>query len=254
MADRASPGQAADLLTVDCGNSTVDCMRHADGARRSLPAAALDGADLRAFATGVPGIRRVAIVSVVPAIVPGLLATLRATGLVVRVAGAELPCPLPIAYETPETLGADRWVGALAAHRAHGRAVVVDCGTATTVNLVDADGTFRGGAIAPGLRAFSAGLAAVTPALPPPDLDAAPAMPPRSTQAAVDTGVLLGWCGLVERLVAGALRTAGGPSRVVVTGGNAPRLLRHTRLVAVHEPDLVHRGLMLLAEGARWSG
>jgi pantothenate kinase type III len=63
-------------------------------------------------------------------------------------AGIDLPCPLPLAYETPHTLGADRWVTALAAHRRHGRAVVVDCGSATTVNLVEADGTFHGGAIA----------------------------------------------------------------------------------------------------------
>lgn len=242
----------ADLLTVDCGNSTIDCLRHGDGARLRLAAAAPDLAVLARF-LGALSLRRCAAVSVVPHALPAIAGTLRAAGVHVKRADAELPCPLPLAYDTPATLGADRWVGALAAHRRHGRAVVVDCGSATTVNLVDADGTFRGGPIAPGLAAFAAGLAAVTPALPVPDFDAVPVMPPRTSQAAVDTGVLLGWCGLVERLVAAALHASSGPARVVLTGGQAARLLAHTRLVADHEPDLVHRGLALLAELAPWN-
>ncbi len=93
-----------------------------------------------------------------------------------------------------------------------------------------------------------AGMGVVTPALPSAHLDAAPQMPPRSSQAAVDAGVLLGYAGMVERLVAGLLATAGGPAQVVVTGGNAPRLMRHARLRAVSAPDLVHQGLRALAE------
>ena len=165
-------------------------------------------------------------------------------------AGQDLPCPLPLAYDTPATLGADRWLGALAAHRRFGRAIVVDCGTATTVNLVDADGTFRGGPIGPGLRALAAGMAALTPALPAPDLDGAPAMPSRSSASAVTTGVVLGYCGLVERLVADAIAVSRGSVQVLVTGGNAERLLRHSRLQMRHEPDPVHQGLVwLTAEG-----
>ncbi|MFY9343871.1 MAG: hypothetical protein WAT39_15380, partial [Planctomycetota bacterium] len=86
-----------------------------------------------------------------------------------------------------------------------------------------------------------------------PDPAATPALPARSTQAAVDAGILLGYCGLVERLVADSVRVASGPAVVVVTGGNAPILLRHSRLAARHEPDLVHDGLALLAMGATWS-
>ena len=63
-----------------------------------------------------------------------------------------------------------------------------------------------------------------------------------------DTGVLLGYCGLVERLVADAIANSRGPATVVVTGGNAERLLRHTRLRVQHTPDLVHRGLLCLAD------
>lgn len=263
------------LLTVDCGNSTIDCRRSSDGARLRLPSnqriacEAVDGAvgdvrevpapaafdeaaALRAFTSTGP-LRRCALVSVVAAAGSRIVGVLRGLGIDVRCAGSDLPCPLPLDYETPHTLGADRWVGALAAHRQFGRSIVVDCGSATTVNLVEGDGTFRGGAIAPGLRAMVAGLAAVTPALPAPDLEVEPVVPPRATQAAVDAGVLLGYRGLVERLVADTLRAARGPATVVVTGGNASRLLRGTRLRAQHVPDLVHRGLQLLAEIGPWS-
>jgi pantothenate kinase type III len=237
---------SARLLTADCGNSTIDVLRHADGARARL-AADDAAAALPAFVRGAPVVRCVAV-SVAPRALATLRAALVALGVPLELAGEQLRCPLRLDYDTPHTLGADRWVGALAAWRLHGRAIVVDCGSATTVNLVDADGTFRGGAIAPGLRALAAGMAAVTPALPPPALDAAPSIPPRSTQAAVDTGVMLGWCGLVERLVARTLRASRGPATVVLTGGNAERLVRHGRLHGARlVPDLVHQGLRMLA-------
>jgi type III pantothenate kinase len=240
-----------DLLTIDCGNSTIDCRRDVDGLRMRFDAQAVAAGELARFVA--PEIRRCVIVSVAPTSLTIVQETLRERAVESRIAGVDVPCPLPLAYDTPATLGADRWVGALAAHREHGRAVVVDCGSATTVNLVDADGTFRGGAIAPGLRALVVGMAAATPALPAPDLTAVPRWPPRTTQDAVDTRVVLGWCGMVERLVAAAIAGSHGPATVVVTGGNAERLLAHGRLRAVHVPDLVHRGLGLLAASASWT-
>lgn len=232
------------LVTIDGGNTTLDCLRHDDGVRLVLDAASPDPAALAAFLAPIDAAYACAVTAQGLDMVTAQLARV---AVPLRLAGRDVPCPLRLDYTTPATLGADRWVGALAAHERHGRAIVVDCGSATTVNLVEADGTFRGGAIAPGLRAFVAGMAAVTPALPPPDLDAEPVLPPRSSQNAVDTGVVLGWCGLVERLVAGMLAAAAGPARVVATGGNAARLLRHARLRAEHVPDLVHRGLAALA-------
>lgn len=236
------------LLTVDCGNSTIDCFDHATGRReRVAPHGAVESL-LARFLDGANPRRCVAVTVVEDGLVQ-LAALLRSRSVPLQLVGRDLPCPLPLDYETPRTLGADRWVGALAAHRRFGRAIVVDCGSATTVNLVDADGTFRGGAISPGLSALVAGLAATTPALPVPQLDAAPNLPPRSSQAAVDTGVLLGYCGLVERLVADTCRVAAGPVQLVFTGGNAARLMRHTRLRGVHIDALVHEGLALLDRG-----
>lgn len=234
------------LLTVDAGNSTLDLMLHTSGMRRRFEHGQSTTAECAAFLSDA-AIDDCVAVSVRAGALDEFLALLRARGVRCRVAGAELRCPLPLDYDTPNTLGADRWLGALAAHRRYGRAIVVDCGSATTVNLVAADGTFRGGPIAPGVSAFLEGMAAVTPALPRPDVLAEPMMPPRSSQAAVDAGVLVGYCGLVERLVADLLRAAGGPAQVVVTGGRAELLRKHSRLRVAHVPDLVHQGLRVLA-------
>lgn len=238
-------GERQHLLTIDGGNSTLDCRSHGTDGHLLLYLTADPVAALAEFAQHSRAERALAV-CVVASGRRAIEAALRAAGVPVRFAGKDVPCPLPLAYDTPETLGADRWVGALAAHAEHGRTVVIDCGTATTVNLVEDDGTFYGGPIAPGLRAFAAGMAEVTPALPAPNLDAKLSLPSKTTQAAVDTGVLLGYCGLVERLTSDMLRTANGPAHVVITGGNAERVLAHSKVRASLIPDLVHRGLMLL--------
>lgn len=235
---------ARPLLTVDCGNSTIQC-RDGAGRRWSSDRAAPDFRGLEAFVgDSAP---RVLAVSVVEDGLAAASSAFAALGLQVEVAGVDLPCPLRLDYETVDTLGADRWLGAYAAHERFGAAVAIDCGTATTVNVVTAEGVFRGGAIAPGLAAFVAGMRAVTPALPAADLDAAPQVPASSTQRSVDAGVLLGWAGLVERLVAEARAAAPG-APLVVTGGNAARLLRCTALEVEHRPDLLHEGLRALAQ------
>lgn len=244
----------AGLVTVDCGNSTIDCMHRATGARRRIARAEPGVADaLRSFLRAAEP-SRIAAVSVVPTALAELRTVAAAAGLPVLAAGVELRCPLRLDYETPQTLGADRWVGCVAAHRRFGRAVVVDCGTATTVNVVDVDGSFRGGPIGPGLPAIVAGMAQSIPALPSPRLDVdAVAGLPRSTQAAVDAGVLMGYCGLVERLIAGVMAALPGEAVLVLTGGNAERFARRSRARAEIVPDLVHMGLEALAE-TTWNG
>jgi type III pantothenate kinase len=244
------------LLTIDCGNSTVDCFDHGLGQRlriehglQSGRAASADGwePELLAWLAAMRPSRAV-MVAVVPQLQSACGRILDRHGLPWRAAGVGLPCPLRLDYATPATLGADRWVGALAAHAEFSRAIVVDCGSATTINLVEADGVFRGGPIAPGVAALRAGMAHATPRLPPAALDAIPCWPPDSSQAAVDVGVLVGYCGLVERLVAEMLRVARGPADVVLTGGQSALLAQHGRLRAHLRPQLIHDGLRLLAE------
>ena len=235
------------LLTVDCGNSTVQCRDDA-GRLWSTPSGAADFSSLAEFVG--PTAPRVVAVSVVPDALIAATAAFAGLRLDVEVAGVDLPCPLSLEYGTIETLGADRWLGAFAAHRRFGAAIIVDCGTATTVNIVTADGVFRGGAIAPGLAAFVAGMRATAPALPAADLDAQPSLPASSTQLSVDAGVLVGWAGLVERLVAEA-RAAAPDAALVVTGGNAQRLVGRTSLRYERCSELLHDGLRALATEPR---
>lgn len=228
-------------LTLDRGNTTLDAMLHGDEPRRARLRSA---ADLAGFLAGAQPSRAFGV-SVVPSGLAEAEVLLAGLGIALWCYGREIAVPMPVRYDTPATLGGDRVLGAYAAHLRFGRAVVVDCGSATTVNLVEADGAFCGGAIGPGLEAIAAGMALRTPHLPAVDPAAALAMPPRSSAAAVDAGALLTFCGGIERMVADMLAVAAGPAAVVLTGGHAEHYLRHGRLRPVVVPDLVHQGLLL---------
>lgn len=235
------------LLTIDCGNTTIDACQHVDGVRRRFDSQGSDVEDLRRLLATSGAMR--CVVASVSDLGFSVLQHARPPGFVpFELAGVDLLPPLPIDYDPPGSLGVDRWVGAFAAYRSYGACLVVDCGSATTFNLVDHAGVFRGGAIAPGLRAFIEGMQRATPALPVANLDAALELPARATRAAVDAGVQLGYCGAVDAIAHALAQSLERPVRMVVTGGNAARLMRHSRLAFVHEPALVHLGLALLAD------
>jgi type III pantothenate kinase len=237
-------------LTVDRGHTTLDCMLHRG--ETALLRARLDPQD-------APGIERfvaretvvgIAAASVVPDGLDQVQRWARQRDLPFLLAGRELPCPLAIDYEDPRALGVDRWVGAYAAHRMFGDAVVADCGTAVTINAVTREGRFVGGAIGPGLQALLAGMQARTPRLPIADVRAGrPRLPAPTTEEAVNAGVAFGFCGLVERLVGEVAAAAGlQPATRVATGGDADVLLRAAQSRFEPVPDLVHRGLRWLLQ------
>lgn len=236
------------LLTIDCGNSTIDCLWHVEGSRQRFPSSLADIDDVVAWSRSRTP-RACVVASVVVSLGDSLVAALRAAGLPTLRVGSDLPCPLRLAYADPASLGVDRWLAAVGAQATYGAAVVIDCGTATTVNLVSADGLFVGGCIGPGLRAIEVGMRSTTPALPTSRLDHSVVFPATDTQAAVDAGVLIGYAGMVERFAAHGVRVLGTSCTVVLTGGNAARVVPHTRLRARCEPDLVHQGMRRLIEG-----
>lgn len=233
------------LLTVDRGNSTLDCrLCGRDVARRERLKP--DAGDLRGFLGGLrpTAAAGLTVVSGGLDVVADVLAPL---GVPLHVAGVDLPCPLALAYPDPSTLGVDRWVGAVAARALCGDAVVVDCGTAVTFNLVTRDGRFLGGAIGPGLRTGAAGLAARAPVLPEFDGEPPGSFPAVTTADAVRAGVGRGFARMVEALATELAEAAGlGAAARILTGGEAERALalgvRGFRSV----PDLVHEGLAWL--------
>lgn len=169
-------------------------------------------------------------------------------GTVLRV-GRDVPIPMHAEVREPGRLGQDRLLCALAAWvSTEGPCVVVDCGTATTVDYVDGDGVFQGGAIAPGVAMMLESLHEGTAALPrvafdPERADAA-AMG-KDTETAMLVGVAESIRGLVTRLVERYAEVAGSYPRVVATGGDAGSLFNNDSVVEHVVPDLQLIGMRL---------
>ncbi len=157
---------------------------------------------------------------------------------------------MPVRYDNPRALGADRLVAAVAAKEKFGAPVIViDFGTATTFNVVNRAGEFVGGAIAPGLNLAAAALHQATAQLPRVDL----AMPPRAiatnTTQAMQSGILFGYVGMVEGMIARMRAELGEPNaRVIATGGLAPMLAPKTQVIECVEQDLILDGLRIIFE------
>ena len=148
-------------------------------------------------------------------------------------------------------MGVDRLAAALAAHSRSGAAVVLDLGTAITVDWVDAAGVFQGGAIVPGRGLAAAALAHGTHLLPevaPGRVDEPLHLPGRDTEQAIRHGLDVGMVALVEGLVADLLLEAGPGPALWLTGGDAEWFLHRTRLEVRHDPLLVVHGLLVALE------
>ena len=168
--------------------------------------------------------------------------------LVVAVGGINLG--LAINLPNPAEVGADRLVNAVAAHALWpGDLIIVDFGTATTFDVVSADGAYQGGAIAPGINLSMDALYQAAAKLPriavePPPGDAGAIG--KGTIHAMQSGVFWGYVGLIEGLVARMSREIPGPVTVIATGGLATLFQRHTPAIAHVDGDLTIRGLIRL--------
>jgi type III pantothenate kinase len=152
----------------------------------------------------------------------------------------------------PDEVGPDRVAGAEAMYEEYGSGIVVDFGTATTIDYIDADGAYRGGVILPGPHASSRGLAGETALLPSISPDEGQPFQFGNTRDALETGLLYGMAGSVSRIV-DEFRDHGFSSDdpVVATGGHAEPFLDLCSEVTDHEPDLVLSGLHSLGNGLK---
>jgi type III pantothenate kinase len=196
----------------------------------------------------------IAVASVVPTVTEALedIAGRRRIPLLAATAGS---VPLAIRVDRPGEVGADRLVNALAAARLYGTpAVVVDFGTATTLDCVGPDGAYVGGAIAPGLELGLEALAARTAKLPRIELRTPDRGIGRDTVSAMQSGTIFGYqalaSGLLARLRAELAESAGVPPTAVhaiLTGGlSAAPWARGVEGVDVIDPDLTLKGLAIL--------
>jgi type III pantothenate kinase len=149
------------------------------------------------------------------------------------------------AYQQPERLGVDRWLALIAVWQQYwAPACIVDCGTAITVDLIDANGKHQGGLISPGLTMMKQSLGQGTEALPVSNASFACNLAD-STEAAIYSGTLMAAAGLIEHVL--AQQSSG--MRLILTGGDAELIAGQLDAVATIDPDLVLRGLLCVLEG-----
>lgn len=154
------------------------------------------------------------------------------------------------AYSEPADLGVDRWAAMIAAYHDYGGPVcIVDCGTAITVDVVDATGRHRGGMIAPGTATLKQSLLedTVDIRMSPADDDQRLTLLSSGTQEAVYNGVYYMCSAMIDRVVADIVAEFGEKTVLVMTGGDAGSLLSLSGWQLQHDPDLVLRGVAILA-------
>jgi type III pantothenate kinase len=164
---------------------------------------------------------------------------------------AQMETGLKNRYDDPGSVGADRIVNAVAAGRHYGYpAIIVDIGTATTVEAVDGDGCYLGGAILTGLYVSLDALVSRTAKLPSVDLEEGP---PRviatNTPDSIRSGFIYGYAGAVDALIRRSREELGEDGiRVIATGGPAGVIVPHCREIEEFDPDLTLKGLRILYE------
>src|SRR5206468_9921235 len=149
--------------------------------------------------------------------------------------------PMPLAVDEPKSVGADRALNAIAAHARHpGDLIIIDFGTATTFDLVDAAGAYQGGIIAPGINLSLDALVSAAAKLPRIAIEApaGTSVIGRTTESQMLIGIYWGYVAMIEGLTERMKRELGRPATVVATGGLATLFDKHTNVFDAIEPDL----------------
>ena len=157
--------------------------------------------------------------------------------------------PIALDVDEPQSVGADRALNAIAAHdKYHADMIVIDFGTATTFDVVDYTGAYKGGIIAPGINLSLDALVNAAAKLPRIAIEVpeSSSVIGRTTESQMLTGIYWGYVAMMEGLVARLKREIGRPVKVVATGGLATLFDKNTDLFDVVEPDLTIQGLSLL--------
>lgn len=201
--------------------------------------------------------------AVVGSVVPGVTDNLRFLctgyfgGLPLIVGEGGIRPDVTVRLDRPDDVGADRLVNALAVHESYpGPTIVVDFGTATTFDVIAADGAYEGGIIAPGIHASMDALYSAAAKLPGVSVQRPDRVIGKSTVSAIQSGVFWGYIGLIEGLLTRIANEHGGEPTVVGTGGLAPMFEPETKAIHYVDSDLTLRGLLRVAQahGRRRSG
>lgn len=157
----------------------------------------------------------------------------------------EVKLGIEVRLERPQEVGADRLANAVGGHLLlAGALIVVDFGTATTFDVVDADGHYCGGVISPGINLSLEALHGATAKLPRIAIERPRQAIGRDTLGAMQSGIYWGYVGLIEGLVGRIRAEWAQPMKTIATGGLAPVFFGQTPALDRHEPDLTMRGLV----------
>ena len=163
------------------------------------------------------------------------------------VVGAGVKTGVRIRMDNPREVGTDRIVNAAAAHHLYGGPIIItDLGTATTFDAVSREGDYLGGAIAPGIVTAAEALFMRAAMLPRVELVHPGQAIGTNTIAAMQSGIVFGYVGLIEGIVARIKQELGGKTKVVATGGYAELIAKETAVIDVINPDLTLIGLRLI--------
>jgi len=168
------------------------------------------------------------------------------TSLPLTVLGPGTKSGMPIHYENPREVGADRIADAVGAHDLYpGALIIVDMGTATVFDVVSAEGEYLGGAIAPGVAISLEALYSHASALRSVELAEPRSVIGRSTAESIQSGVLYGFAGQIDAMVS-RIRAEIGDCTVIATGGLAGLIAPHTTTISHVEPWLTLHGLRIV--------
>jgi type III pantothenate kinase len=190
---------------------------------------------------------------IVSCVVPPLLNTIeefsrRYFGVIPLIVGPDTKTGMPVLYDNPKEIGADRIVNAVAAYeKYHSALVAVDFGTATTFDYVSKDGVYQGGAIAPGVVISCEALFQKASKLPRVEIFAKPKrVIAKDTISSMNVGIIYGYAGLVDGIVTRMKKEAGTPLTVIATGGLAPLICELSETIDHVDEFLTLKGLIII--------
>ena len=171
-------------------------------------------------------------------------------GITPMVIGPGIKTGINIRYENPRELGSDRIANAVAVSTLYGGpSIFIDFGTATTYGVVSEKNEFLGGAIGPGLRMMNRAIASGTAKLPSIELVMPQKVIGRTTVDNIQSGILYGYIGSVEKIVGGMKEEMGCPNaKVIATGGMAHMVKNNSNVIDIINPDLTLTGLRIIYE------
>jgi type III pantothenate kinase len=195
-------------------------------------------------------IKEAIMCSVVPPLVPVFQELCqRYLGIPLLIVEPGVKTGVRIRLDNPREVGADRIVNAAAAYRLYGGpAIVIDMGTATTFDVLSKEGDYLGGAIAPGMEIATEALYTRTARLPRIELARPKTAIGKNTVSAMQSGVIFGYTGLVESLVARLTQELGEKAKVIATGGYAEVIAKETEVIEIVNPQLTLFGLQFIHE------